>query len=64
MTDQPFCFICSRSTEHVGDHDDLLEAGLVKYRDNGSVVATPAWDGEEAERVINETRKAVGLELR
>lgn len=32
----PYCYVCSRCTDHVAEHDDLLEAGLVDYR--GSVV--------------------------
>ena len=26
-----WCAVCSRSTDHRGEHDDLKEAGLVQY---------------------------------
>lgn len=29
--DVPFCFVCSRCTDHVGEHDDLVEAGRAYY---------------------------------
>lgn len=25
------CFVCGRFTDHVGEHDDLLDAGAVLY---------------------------------
>lgn len=27
----PFCFVCSRLTDHFGEHDDLVELGLASY---------------------------------
>lgn len=26
-----WCFVCSRPTDHRGEHDDLVEAGLASY---------------------------------
>ena len=26
-----FCFVCCRSTNHIGEHDDLVEQGLASY---------------------------------
>lgn len=36
--DEPHCFVCGRHTEHVAEHDDLVEAGQAVYADNGSVL--------------------------
>jgi len=30
-SDVAFCFVCNRCTDHVGEHDDLLDAGLAEY---------------------------------
>lgn len=30
--DEPFCFVCGRSTDHVAEHDDLVEEGKAMYR--------------------------------
>ncbi len=30
--DEPFCFVCSRPTDHVAEHDDLVEKGKAMYR--------------------------------
>lgn len=27
----PYCFICSRCTDHIGEHEDLVAAGLAEY---------------------------------
>lgn len=29
--DQDWCFVCSRPTDHRGEHDDLLEEGKASY---------------------------------
>jgi len=29
----PYCFICSRATCHVGEHEDIVGAGLAEYRE-------------------------------
>lgn len=28
----PYCFVCGRCTDHVGEHDDLVEVGAADYR--------------------------------
>jgi hypothetical protein len=38
----PYCFVCERPTCHVGEHDDLRDAGLVAYSQNGRV-GVVAW---------------------
>ena len=30
--DEEYCFVCSRCTDHVGEHDDLIETGVAEYR--------------------------------
>jgi hypothetical protein len=37
------CFVCRRHTDHFGEHDGLVEAGLALYK-GGSVYRTDAWD--------------------
>lgn len=48
--DDGFCFVCCRPTEHVAEHDDLVLAGMVRYR-NGSVVLTPEYDEDKARAI-------------
>lgn len=31
----PFCEVCGRVTDHVGEHDDLMEAGMIDYNRGG-----------------------------
>lgn len=33
-----FCFVCSRATDHRGEHDDLVEQGLAVYSRNTAEV--------------------------
>jgi hypothetical protein len=33
-----FCFVCGRCTDHFGEHDDLVELGMVEYIDG-----SPRW---------------------
>lgn len=42
-----FCFVCNRPTEHVAEHDALLEADMVRYED-GSVVLTEKYEEDVA----------------
>lgn len=49
-----FCFVCSRPTNHVGEHDALYEAGMVDYEEGCQVVFTEKYDREEAERISQE----------
>lgn len=39
---EPFCFVCSRCTDHFAEHDDLVEAGLAHYGEDGTVYRGPA----------------------
>lgn len=48
---EPFCFVCGRCTDHVGEHEALVEAGLARYSGDGSVYKTEAWDAEVAAKV-------------
>ena len=45
-----FCFVCSRCTEHVGEHEALVEAGLATY-EGGSVYKTAAYDADLAREI-------------
>lgn len=48
----PFCFVCSRCTDHFGEHDALVEAGLAAYdTESGSVYRTDKWDRELATQI-------------
>lgn len=38
-----YCFVCSRLTDHFAEHDDLVEAGLAKYGEDGSVYRVGNW---------------------
>lgn len=45
----PYCFVCSRATEHMAEHDDLVDAGMVEYDwDNGIVRKLAAYDENKA----------------
>lgn len=45
-----YCFVCSRCTDHVGEHESLVAAGLAAY-DGYDVVKTERWDAEKAREV-------------
>lgn len=53
-----YCFICSRCTDHWGEHDDLVEAGLAEYHEDGTVTKTAAWDAQKAREITEATWKA------
>lgn len=44
----PYCFVCRRVTDHAGEHESLVEAGLAEYGDGGTVRRTAAWDDDKA----------------
>lgn len=48
--DCSYCFACSRPTDHVGEHDGLVAAGLVEYQ-HGDVVRTALWNADLAASV-------------
>lgn len=53
MENFTFCFICNRATEHVAEHDDLVDAGLAVYTQDGCVHPTERYTEEAAQMVAN-----------
>lgn len=51
--DDAHCFVCGRHTDHAGEHDDLVAAGMAAYEKDGTVVKTAAYDRDRA-RAIGE----------
>lgn len=47
-----YCFVCRRVTEHAGEHDALVEAGLASYDRDGSVLRTERWDADKAREIF------------
>lgn len=48
-TPDPYCGVCGRPTDHVGEHDSLVGLGLAVYGDDGYVGVTEfarSLDGE------------------
>lgn len=39
----PHCFVCSRHTDHAGEHDDQVERGEAFYGRDGSVYTAAQW---------------------
>ena len=56
------CFVCRRHTNHGGEHDDLVEAGLASYGPDGSVYRTEKWDADEAKRISDATYRTYMIE--
>ena len=57
---QPFCFVCSRCTDHYAEHDALVAAGLATYgHRNGSVYRTELWDDTVAAAVAEAEYQAL-----
>lgn len=50
--DDAYCFVCGRCTDHAGEHDDLVAAGMAAYEANGSVVKTAAYDRDRAREIV------------
>lgn len=49
----PFCFVCSRPTDHIAEHDELLEVGMVEYDDEtGHVLTTKKYTEDGARRAF------------
>lgn len=59
----PYCLVCGRCTDHWGEHDDLVEAGLAEYRSDGSVVKTDQWSAEVARSITEATWARISAEL-
>jgi hypothetical protein len=45
-----YCFVCSRCTNHVGEHEELVAAGMAEY-EGGTVVKTERYDREKARAI-------------
>jgi hypothetical protein len=50
----PHCFVCGRHTDHFGEHEALVEAGLAYYTGDGSVHKTEKYDADLAAKIQNE----------
>lgn len=48
--EEAHCFVCGRHTDHVAEHDGLVEAGLAAY-EGSAVVRTTLWDDAKAARI-------------
>lgn len=46
-----YCFVCNRVTDHWGEHDALVDAGLAQYSDDGTVYRTEKWDDALAKEI-------------
>jgi hypothetical protein len=55
----PHCFVCRRHTDHFGEHDALVEAGLAYYTGDGSVHRTDAWDADLARAIADAEYQAL-----
>lgn len=49
----PYCFVCHRCTDHVGEHEALVEAGLAAYDHDGCVRRTEKWDDALAKKIAD-----------
>lgn len=61
--EDPFCFVCGRCTDHWGEHDDLVEAGMAEYKRDGSVVKTEKWSAAAAKQITDATWARVSADL-
>lgn len=58
-----WCGVCSRATDHTGEHDELVEAGLASY-EAGGVRKTAAWNEDMARKVSDSSYAAYELRFR
>lgn len=58
-----YCFVCGRCTDHVGEHEALVEAGLAEYAEDGVVLRTAAWDADRAREIAEAEYQAYRAEL-
>lgn len=49
---EPYCFVCSRCTDHFGEHDALVSFGLAEY-DGDYVLKTDKWDDDLAREIAD-----------
>lgn len=57
--EDPHCFVCGRHTDHVGEHDGLVHAGLASYADDGNVLRTSNWDDATASEISEREYQAL-----
>lgn len=51
----PFCFVCKRPVEHIGEHEALVNAGMAEYDDESGVVRkTKSYDSAKAQKIQKE----------
>lgn len=51
----PFCFVCKRPVEHIGEHEALVNAGMAEYDDElGVVRKTKSYDSVKAQKIQKE----------
>lgn len=48
----PHCFVCGRHTDHAGEHDALVDAGMAYYTGDNSVHKTAQYDEERAAQIV------------
>ena len=49
---EPHCFVCRRHTDHIAEHDALVEHGLAEYDyDRWVVRRTDLWDDARASAI-------------
>lgn len=61
---EPHCFVCGRHTDHYGEHDALVAAGLAEYDlADGSVNRTAAWDDKLAAAISRAEYEALCADL-
>lgn len=46
-----WCSVCSRATDHTGEHDGLVEAGMAVYGPGGAVSKTETYDSSLARKI-------------
>lgn len=63
-TSEPFCFVCSRCTDHFAEHDSLVALGLASYSEDGSVDNTPLSRRYEGELIRGWYDEAIDLAIK
>lgn len=51
--DMDWCGVCHRATDHFGEHDDMIAAGLAAVDEDGYLVRTAAWSDDVARLVAD-----------
>ncbi len=61
---EEYCFVCSRPTDHVGEHDEFVARGVAEYEVSARcwyVIKTPLWDARPD--LVQEARDEVDREV-